>query len=214
MNRARPDLRLIVITDRAAASPRDLEDLVRACLEAGAPAVQLRDKAATARELHEQAERLRALTARHDALLFINDRADVALATGADGVHLGPGDLPVNAARRILPPGFLIGYSTDDPAEARDAEAAGAAYLGCGAVFRTASKEEAAGEQIGPRGLAEVVRAVSIPVVGIGGIRPENIGEIAAAGAAGAAVIHAVMAAADPAEAVRRLLEAFPDPTR
>lgn len=202
------DLRLIVLTDRELAAPRPVEDIVAACLAAGAPAIQLRDKNATARALLEQATRLLRLTRRHRALLFLNDRLDVALAAGADGVHLGPADLPIAAARRAAPPPFLIGYSTDDPAEARRAAAAGADYIGCGAVFGTTTKD-VGGERIGLERLAQVVRAVDIPVIGIGGIGPENAAETLRTGAAGVAVIRAVMGAQDPGKAVRELLAAF-----
>jgi thiamine-phosphate pyrophosphorylase len=203
------DLRLIVITDAQAAQPRALLDVVRQALVAGAPAVQLRDKTATARELYEQALALRMLTSEFNTLLFINDRLDVALAAGADGVHLGPDDMPVEAARRAAPAPFLIGWSTDDPAEARRAETAGADYIGTGAVFGTSSKD-VGGQQIGPERLARVVESVRVPVVGIGGIDPANIAQVAATGAAGAAVIRAVMSAPDPAQVVSALLGAFP----
>jgi thiamine-phosphate pyrophosphorylase len=189
---------LIVITDRRLAAPRDLLHLVRLCLEGGAPAVQLRDKDATARELYEQAVELRALTKEYDALLFINDRLDVALAAGADGIHLGPTDLPLEAARQVAPPPFLIGISTDDPETARRAEKEGADYIGCGAVFGTTTKAEVKGERIGPEGLEQVAGAVSIPVVGIGGITLQNAAELRSTGAAGVAVIGALMQAQDP----------------
>ncbi len=205
-NLSRPDLRLIVVTDRRLAAPRELLGIVRLCLEAGAPAVQLRDKDATARELYEQAILLRALTTEYDALLFINDRLDIALAMGADGVHLGPADLPLEAARRAAPHPFLIGISTDDPETARRAESIGADYIGCGAVFGTTTKAEVLGERIGPEGLAAVAAAVSIPVVGIGGITPETAPDLAHTGAAGLAVVGALMAAEDPQAVVHRLL--------
>lgn len=210
MLRPTPDLRLIVITDRVLAAPRSIDDVVLAALEAGAPAVQLRDKHATARDLYEQAVRLRELTARFGALFFVNDRLDVALAAGADGVHLGPNDVPLAAARRAAPPHFLIGVSTDDPAEAARAVAAGADYIGCGAVFGTRSKTDVASERIGPAGVAAVAAAVDAPVVAIGGITTENVHELAGTGAAGVAVIGAIMGAPDPGEATRRLLAAGP----
>lgn len=200
------DLRLIVVTDRRLASPRTVEEVVRAALEAGAPAVQLRDKAAPPRALLEQARALLPIVHAAGALLFVNDRIDVALAAGADGVHLGPDDLPVAAARHLAGPEFLIGYSTDSPDLARRAQADGASYIGCGAVFGTATKKEAAGENIGPDRLAQVVDAVAIPVVGIGGITPENIGAVAGSGAAGVAVVSAIMAAPDPQSAAGALL--------
>lgn len=202
------DLRLVVITDALMAKPRAVEDVVRAALEAGAPAVQLRDKQANARALFEQAVRLRAITASLGALLIVNDRLDVALAAHADGVHLGPDDMPVAAARRAAPRPFLIGWSTDDPTRARAAEAAGADYLGCGAVFGTTSKD-VGGERIGPEGLKRVVDAVQIPVVGIGGVNLENISALAGTGAAGVAVIGAVMTATDVAAITRSLMAHF-----
>lgn len=201
-------LRLIVITDRRLAAPRSVEVVVEAALRAGARAVQLRDKEVGAGVLLEEARRLRALTRKWGALLFVNDRLDVALAAGADGVHLGADDLPVAAARRVAPPGFLIGFSADDPRVAREAARAGAAYIGCGTVFPTSSKGDA-GEVIGTERLDEVARAVSIPVVGIGGIDPDRAPAVAATAAAGVAVIRAVMAAPDPEAAVRDLLRPF-----
>lgn len=204
-----PDLRLIVITDAAIAAPRDVRDIVAAAVGAGAPAIQLRDKRATARELAEAARALLPIVRGAGALLFVNDRLDVALAAGADGVHLGPDDLPVAAARPIAPRPFLIGTSTDDPAVARRAERDGADYIGCGAVFGTTSKPDAGDERIGPGRLDEVAAAVDIPVVGIGGIDVSNVAAVAETRAAGVAVIGAVMAAADPDAAVRALLAPF-----
>lgn len=203
------DLRLIVITDHHVAAPRSVEDVVRVALEAGAPAVQLRHKGVDAQTLFQEATSLRRITRDFGALLFINDRLDVALACGADGVHLGPDDVPLAAARRVAAPPFLIGVSTDDPEAAARAAAAGADYIGCGAVFGTTSKPEVAGERIGVARLGEVARAVTVPVIGIGGVTPGNVAEVAAAGAAGAAVIGAVMAAEDVAAAVRALLAPF-----
>lgn len=202
------DLRLIVITDARLASPRAVEAVVREALAAGAPAIQLRDKSADARVLFDQAVALRNITREFGALLFINDRIDIALAAGADGVHLGPDDMPPEAARRAAPAPFLIGWSTDDPAEARRAEAAGIDYLGTGAVFGTMNKD-VAGQRIGPEGLRRVVESVKIPVVGIGGVNESNVAEVAGAGAAGAAVIGAIMTSSGVARTVSALLAPF-----
>lgn len=201
-------LRLIVITDAEVAAPRTVVSVVEAALSAGAPAVQLRDKGATARNLLAQADGLRALTRRYGALFFVNDRLDVALAARADGVHVGPDDLPVAAVRAAAGDGFLVGYSTDQVDDARRAVRDGADYLGCGAVFATGNKADA-GSTIGPEGLKRVARAVRVPVVGIGGITPERAVGLAATGATGLAVIGAVMGAEDPAEATRELLAAI-----
>jgi thiamine-phosphate pyrophosphorylase len=202
-------LRLIVITDRELAKPRSIEDVVSRVLDAGVRAIQLRDKEATARELLNQALLLRRLTRERRALLFVNDRLDVALAAGADGVHLGPDDVPVHAARRASPSGFLIGTSTDIPDVARKLEAEGADYIGCGAVFQTSTKKDA-GEVIGVRGLDAVAAAVDIPVVGIGGVSPEGARMIAEESrAVGTAVISAVMASPDPARVAKDLMAPF-----
>jgi len=180
-------------------------DVVEVCLEAGCPAIQLRDKEGSAEDLYEQATRLRELTRSAGALLIVNDRLDVALATDADGVHLGPDDIPVEAVRRSVEPAFLIGYSTDDPAAARAAAESGADYLGVGAVFGTTSKPGLADEAIGPDRVGEVVRSSGLPCVGIGGITVENAGAVATQGA-GVAVLGAVMHARRPGDVVSRLL--------
>jgi len=184
---------------------------VDSALSAGAPTIQVRSKEAGAAELLALADRLAARIRAAGALLIINDRLDVALAVGADGVHLGPDDLPVSAARQAAPDGFLIGYSTAEPADARRAVAEGASYLGCGAVYGTVNKVDA-GDAIGPDGLRRVVAAVDVPVVGIGGITPARVEEVASTGAAGCAVIGAIMESWDPGGTARELLAAFEEP--
>jgi thiamine-phosphate pyrophosphorylase len=203
-------LRLLVLTDRRLAAPRDVMTVVEAALRAGCRAVQLRDKGASARELLQSARALRTLARKHGALLFVNDRVDVALAAGADGVHLGPSDLPVGAVRAWVGDRLLVGFSTDDPERARQAVAEGADYLGCGAVFGTRTKD-VGDEAIGTDRLDQVARAVPVPVLGIGGITPGNVAEVAATAAAGAAVVGSVMSAPDPEAAVRSLLAPFRD---
>lgn len=204
----RDALTVLVLTDRLLAAPRDVVDVVRSALVGGARAIQLRNKGDTARELLEVGMILRTATEEYGALLFVNDRLDVALALKADGIHLGPHDLPVAAVRAHAPPGFLIGRSADDPEVARQAVADGADYIGCGTVYATTTKADA-GDVIGLRGLQAVVSAVSVPVVAIGGITVERAPQIPATGAAGVAVVGSVMAAADPADAVARLREPF-----
>ena len=199
-------VRLIVITDSDLAAPRDLESVVEEALRAGAPSIQLRDKRRTVRELLPVAHRLRSLTREFDALLFINDRLDLALAVEADGIHLGPDDLPVSAVRAAVPDNFLIGFSADDPELARSAMAEGADYLGCGTVWSTVSKQDT-GAVIGLDGLRRVAEAISAPVIAIGGISVRRAELLPPTGAAGAAVMSAVMSAEDPSEVVRRLLD-------
>ena len=205
---------MTVITDEVLARPRALSDVVREALAAGAPTVQLRLKSASARELLEAAQTLMPIVRSAGALFIVNDRLDVALAAGADGVHLGPDDPPVKDVRRVadarsgVADTFIVGYSTDTTDEAARAEAEGADYLGVGAVYATANKSDA-GDVIGLKGLRRVVKAVSIPVVAIGGITPERAPAVAKTGACGSATIGAVMSATEPAEAVRELLLPF-----
>ena len=205
---------MTVITDEVLARPRALSDVVREALAAGAPTVQLRLKSASARELLEAAQTLMPIVRSAGALFIVNDRLDVALAAGADGVHLGPDDPPVKDVRRVadarsgVADTFIVGYSTDTTDEAARAEAEGADYLGVGAVYETANKSDA-GEVIGLEGLRRVVKAVSIPVVAIGSITPERARAVAETGACGSAIIGAVMGSPEPAEAVRALLLPF-----
>jgi len=211
-------LRLIVITDEELVWPRALSDVVRVALAAGAPTIQLRLKGASARELLVAALTLIPIVRSAGGLFIVNDRLDVALAAGADGVHLGPDDPSVLDARAVAAEtlgaaadGFILGYSVDTPDAAARAEAEGADYLGVGAVYATANKSDA-GDIIGLEGLKQVVEAVSIPVVAIGGITPERANAVAETGACGTAVIGAVMGSREPAEAVRALLSPLGGP--
>ena len=188
-----------------------LETLVSALLRGGATTIQLRCKATSACELSAASRRIRSLMTDPRTLLIINDRMDVALVAKAHGVHLGPDDLPLAAARKIAPKGFLIGSSVDTAEEARQAESEGADYLGAGPVYPTQTKKTT-NPVIGPKGLEEIVMAVSIPIVGIGGIGPENISEVLDTGAAGAAVVSSVVSSADPEAAVRALRAAVGAP--
>lgn len=197
-------LRLIVVADVDSARGLDLIGIVRAALAGGAPAVQLRAKKSGGREMFELAQALLQETRAAGALLFVNDRVDVALAAGADGAHIGDDDLPLAAARRMVPSGFLLGRSVETEEQAVRAEREGADYLGAGAVYPTGSKADA-GTPIGTARLAAISRAVAIPTVAIGGIGVFNAAEVMAAGAAGIAVIRAVLAAPDPRSAAREL---------
>lgn len=202
-------LRLMVITDRTLAGEDRFLATVEAALAAGATSIQLRDKDAGSGELLALGLELRPLVRRYEALFLVNDRLDVAVSLDADGVHLGAADLPVAEARRLVPRDFIIGSSCDTEADARQAEWEGANYLGVGSVFGTRTKKEVLGEAIGVQRLAQVARAVSIPIVGIGGITANHVGAVAAAGAAGVAVVSAVMGAEDPGAATAALREAW-----
>ena len=198
------DWSVYVITDREAAGERPLSQVVRRAVAGGATVVQLRDKRATTRELIELGRALHGITRRAGVPLIVNDRADVALALDVEGVHVGQDDMPAGLARVLIGPDRILGVSAGTVQEARQAEAKGADYLGVGDVYGTPSKADA-GRPIGVGGLREIVEAVSIPVVGIGGIDADKAAAVIAAGAAGVAVISAVIGAPDPKEAVRRL---------
>lgn len=191
---------LYVITSRRLAGARSLVDLA-AKLE-GVDYLQLREKDLTGRELYHLALDIKQVLPPGTRLL-INDRLDVALAAGADGVHLGENSLPPAVARRLLGPEKIMGVSVHSVTAAREAEKAGADYLLFGHIFPTASKEG-----IPPRGvgsLREVVASVGIPIIALGGINAANARQCLAAGARGVAVMSAVMAASDPARAVAEL---------
>lgn len=202
----RIDLRLMVVTDPRPRSGRPLRDVVEACLEAGAGAIQLRDKTATDESLYRQASELGDLVHEHGAILIVNDRFDIALAAGADGVHLGPGDLPVGTVRLHVPEDFLVGFSADQPVAGVLAADAGADYLGVGAVFGTTSKAGLVDEAIGPDRVGQVLHSAALPGVGIGGITPANAAAVFATGA-GVAVLGSVMHADHPGDVVRQLLK-------
>lgn len=201
---------LYLITERAA-SARPLIDVVEECLGAGLRAVQLREKDLEVRELLALADTLREATRRHGARLLINDRADVALATAADGVQRTQASLPVSALRGISPAGFLIGASVHSAPEARDAVAQGADFVVFGPVYDTPSKRRYGPPQ-GLAALEAVARVVDRPVLAVGGLTPERVPDVLSAGAAGVAVIGAIYAAARPGDATKAFLDALGKP--
>ena len=197
------DFRLYFVTDRKQTAGHPLVDVVRAALDGGVRAVQLREKDLEAGELYHLALQLRKVTERYNARLFINDRLDVALAVEADGVHLGQTSFPVATARRLFGPGKLIGVSTHSLAEIT--AAAGADFIVFGPVYFTPSKA-AYGEPQGLDRLREAVAQSPVPVFAIGGINVERIPHVLTAGAYGVAMISAISAAPDPTQAARDLL--------
>lgn len=198
-----PQIHLVTDPKRARG---DLARVVRAALGGGVDRVQLREKSGPALKLYEDALEVLPIAARLDAGVSINDRVDVALATGADGVHLAARSLPPEAARALMPPGMVLGVSVHSLEQARTAVAAGADYVTFGHVYPTSSKPG-----LPPRGvreLAEIVESVEVPVLAIGGITASNVREVLATGAAGIAVISTILAAEDPGSAARELRRA------
>ena len=200
------ELRLYAVTDRAWTDGTEgVCRQVEAAVRGGATFVQLREKHLEHDEFLAEARAVAALCRALGVKCVINDDVDIAVESGADGVHVGQEDLEASLARERLGPGKIIGVSAHNAAEARRAEAAGADYIGSGAAFATSTKETAA--PIGPEGLRAVVEAVSIPVVAIGGISRENIGRLEGLGLAGVAVVSALFAAPDVEAAARELSE-------
>ena len=197
------DLSLYVITDEKVGLGRSHTFLAEEALKGGATVIQLRDKEKSARELYEIGVKLREITKKYGALFIVNDRLDIALAVGADGVHLGMNDLPISVARRIAGDNFIIGASASSPEEAVLAEKEGANYIGAGSVFETSSKEDV--RVIGLEGLRAIVKATSLPVVAIGGINRDNVRDVMRTGVKGVAVISAVVSKEDVRSAAEEL---------
>ena len=177
--------------------------LARAVLRGGADAVQLRHKTLARFELLDLARRLRDITNEVGSLFIVNDHVDIALIVGADGVHLGPDDLSIGAARRLAPEGFLVGASASNPDTARSAQTLGADYIGSGPAFATPVKKEKS--VIGPAGVAAVAAAVAVPVFAIGGIEEGNVAQLTALGLHRICAIRALADSPDPEKAAGRL---------
>ena len=193
---------LYLIADTGQVPRARLADVVARAIAGGVTAVQLRDKSATASEMLALARDLRACTRTARVPFLVNDDLDLALAADADGVHLGPEDMPLAAARARVPAAFLVGFSAGTADEAREAERHAASYLGVGAAYATRTKGDA-GAPIGPAGIA-AVRAVSrLPLIAIGGITVDRVPAVCAAGADGVAVARAILLADNPESAAR-----------
>ena len=198
------DYSIYLVTDEACLHGRPLLECVEAALAAGVTLVQYRAKAADGGVLYAEACRLKELCDKYGVPLIINDRLDIALAVGAAGVHLGQDDLPCAVARRLLGEKFIIGVSAHNPAEAVKAVSEGADYLGCGAVFGTATKHDVA--KLGLENLRAIRKAVAVPMVGIGGITADNYAEVLATGADGAAIVSGILAQDDIGAVVKKLV--------
>lgn len=201
--KAQPDYSIYLVTDDGCLQGRALIDCVCEALEGGVTLVQYRAKTASSAEMYAEAMQLKALCDSFNVPLIINDRLDIAIAVGAAGVHLGQDDLPCAAARKILGEDYIIGVSAHNPAEAKAALQSGADYLGCGAVFGTATKADV--KKLGTEGLTAICREKGLPVVGIGGVTADNYREVRAAGADGAAIVSGILAQPDIRATVRAI---------
>ncbi len=204
MIRKNRDFTLYLVTDRRWLGERTLWDSVEEAIRGGVTLVQLREKEISSKEFLELAQRVKEVTDRHGIPLIINDRIDIALAMDAGGVHVGPEDLPVPLARKLLGDGKIIGASAASVDEALLFQTQGADYLGVGAVFPTATKRGT--EKVGLDDLRRIKSAVHIPVVAIGGINMENVTPVIETGVDGVAVVSAIMDQTDIRGAARQLL--------
>jgi thiamine-phosphate pyrophosphorylase len=209
----RVDLRLNAIVDPERSGGRNLAELARLCAEGGATLIQLRDKVSETRAMIEEARAIKKALTPLSVPFVVNDRVDVALAAAADGVHLGPDDMAVADARRLLGSGAIVGLSIKNVSEAESAPVELIDYVGSGGVYVTLSKQQK-NPPIGPEGLARIIRVLrdrarkqskELPVCGIAGIDASNAGPVIGAGADGVAVISALSLAPDPRSAARGL---------
>jgi len=199
------DFTLYLISDRKRASGGNLGAAVEGALRGGVRAVQLREKDLSGRELYELACRLREITSRYGARLIINERLDIALAVGADGVHLGESGIPLRQARKVAGEAMLIGVSCHDREKALAAQDNGADFITFSPIFFTPSKAPY-GEPVGTDRLAEVCRLLRIPVFALGGIKREKVRTVLDHGAHGIALISAILAADEPERAAREMI--------
>ena len=203
---------LYIILDPSVCPARTLVEVLTTAAEAGASLFQYRHKTASMKEAYVEALALRQAAAKAGVLFIVNDRCDLALAVDADGVHLGQGDLPLDLARKVMGPDKLIGISTHNPDQVREATAGKPDYLGFGPIFKPGSKQDH-DPVVGLEGLRAMRRLTSLPVFAIGGIQIDQAGEVMRAGANGVAVISAILKAPDISHAVKAFLAQMPGPT-
>jgi len=213
MNAARPYSLsgLYIILDPSVCPARSLVQVLTAAAEAGASIFQYRNKTASMKEAYVEALALRQAAAKAGVLFIVNDRCDLALAVDADGVHLGQGDLPLDLARKVMGQDKLIGISTHNPDQVREATAGKPDYLGFGPIFKPCSKQDH-DPVVGLEGLRAMRSLTSLPVFAIGGIQIDQVGEVTRFGANGVAVISAIIKAPDISHAVKTFLAQLPGP--
>jgi thiamine-phosphate pyrophosphorylase len=202
---------LYLILDPSVSPDRPLSEGLTQSARAGVRIVQYRNKTASMKEAYTEALSLRKLAAELGVLFIVNDRCDLAVAVDADGVHLGQGDLPLDLARKVMGPEKLIGISTHNPDQVREASAGKPDYLGFGPIFKPGSKQDH-DPIVGVDGLREIRALTSLPIFAIGGITVNNVGEVMKAGANGVAVISAILKAPDIKQAVSEFLAQMPAP--
>ena len=201
------DYSVYLVTDRRNKTDEEFLNIIEEAIKGGTTIVQLREKTASTKEFYDLAFKVKEITSRYDVPLLINDRIDIALAVDSEGVHIGQDDMPAGIAREIIGEDKILGVSASTVEEAKKAEIDSADYIGSGAVFPTATKDDA--DSVSEEELKEIVDSIDIPVVAIGGITIENAHTLKASGIAGFSVVSAIMSAEDPKEASEKLKEIY-----
>ena len=201
------DYSVYLVTDRRNKTDDEFLNIIEEAIKGGTTIVQLREKTASTKEFYDLALKVKEITSRYDVPLLINDRIDIALAVDSEGVHIGQDDMPADIAREIIGEDKILGVSASTVEEAKKAEIDSADYIGSGAVFPTATKDDA--DSVSKEELKEIVDSIDIPVVAIGGITVENASTLKGSGIAGVSVVSAIMSAEDPKEASEKLKEIY-----
>ena len=201
------DYRVYLVTDTVYFNDGNIWNKMEAALRGGVTLVQYRDKTQESRILYERALKMKVLCDKYNVPMLVDDRADIAFAVGAAGVHVGQSDLPAEVARRMLGADAIIGVSAHNAEEVLAAEAAGADYLGCGAVYPTGTKKDTS--VIGVEGLQAICAVTNLPFVGIGGVTLANYRDVLNAGADGAAIVSAILSADDIESTVQKFVQLF-----
>ncbi|MCI5737464.1 MAG: thiamine phosphate synthase [Methanobrevibacter ruminantium] len=201
------DYSVYLVTDRRDKTDEEFLNIIEEAIKGGTTIVQLREKTASTKEFYDLALRVKEITSRYGVPLLINDRIDIALAVDSEGVHIGQDDMPADIAREIIGEDKILGISASTVEEAKKAEKDSADYIGSGAVFPTATKDDA--DSVSKDELKEIVDSIDIPIVAIGGITVENASTLKDSGIDGFSVVSAIMSADDPRDASRKLKEIY-----
>ena len=201
------DYSVYLVTDRRDKTDEEFLNIIEEAVKGGTTIVQLREKTASTKEFYDLALKVKEITSRYGVPLLINDRIDIALAVDSDGVHIGQDDMPADIAREIIGEDKILGVSASTVEEAKKAEIDSADYIGSGAVFPTATKDDA--DSVSKEELKKIIDSIDIPVVAIGGITVENAHTLKGSGIAGFSVVSAIMSAEDPKEASGKLKEIY-----
>ena len=196
-----------LVTDHRNKTDEEFLNIIEEAIKGGTTIVQLREKTASTKDFYQLALKVKEITSKYDVPLLINDRIDIAIAVDSEGVHIGQDDMPADIARKIIGEDKILGVSASTVEEAKKAEIDGADYIGSGAVFPTATKDDA--DSVSKEELKEIVDSIDIPVVAIGGITLENAESLKDTGIAGFSVVSAIMSADNPKEASQKLREIY-----